>query len=403
MSAEDDREAAEILREHPDVLGDGIDHILAACGLDIVTKNATPGELEQRMRELQTHALTAELDSIGRETLRIAAKERLKAAKIDGGARLVDAALGTGIDKGDDARGAQGRSLMFAEPEPWPHPVDGASHLDSIRNTMRRYVVLPAHAAAALALWVLHTHTIEAAWLSPILVLTSPQKRCGKTTVLELLGWMVRRPLAASNITASALFRAVAAYEPTLLVDEADTFLAAHDELRGILNGGHTRTSAQILRNVGDDHEPRVFCTFGCKAIAAIGSLPGTMEDRAIIIRMQRRTAAEHVERIRRDRMEGDLLPIRRQAVRWAADHVDVLRDADPSVPSSLHDRAADNWRPLLAIADLAGGQWPELARKAARALNGSVDDLDAEMGDMLLADLSELFRVMIGSCVSGE
>ena len=361
---------------------------ISATGLDAITKTTSTAELEERMRALKQLATT--MDPIACAALRLDLQRRFKAADIPGGTRLIDAAIG--LERAADAvQRGQGRVLALNDPEPWPDAVDGAQMLDEIRLTLTRYVVLPEHTAEALSLWVLHTHAIESADVSPILAITSPQKRCGKTTVLELLACMVRRPLNSSSATPAALFRAVEAYAPTLLVDEADTFLADHGELRGILNSGHTRTSAQVLRTVGDDHEPRVFGTFGAKAIAAIGSLPGTIEDRAVIVRMQRRVAGERVERIRRDRIERELLTLRRKALRWAADSAESFRTADPPVPASLQDRAADNWRILLAIADAAGGDWPRLARAAAVALNPADDD-DTEAGVMLLADLRDIF-----------
>lgn len=265
----------------------------------------------------------------------------------------------------------QGTVLTLSDPEPWPDPVDGVALLNAIANTFTRFLILPAGGADAGALWTVHTYLIDVLHCSPILAVTSPQKRCGKSTLLDVLKALVRRALGASNITAAALFRIVEMMAPTLLIDEADTFLAEREELRGIINAGHTRSSAVVVRTVGDDHEPRVFGTFCPKAIAAIGELPGTIDDRAISIRMQRRAPGEHVERLRRDRIEAELEPLRRKAARWAQDNAAGVRDADPDVPTTLHDRAADNWRVLLAIGDAARGRWPTTARKAAALRSG--------------------------------
>jgi putative DNA primase/helicase len=190
------------------------------------------------------------------------------------------------------------------------------------------------------------------------------------------------------------VFRAVEKYAPTLLIDEADTFLTGrnpNDELRGILNSGHNRAAARVIRCVGDEHEPRMFKTWAPKAIALIGQLPPTLEDRAVLVQLRRRAPGDKLEPLRIDRLDK-LEHLCRKAARWTADNLDALREADPAVPSGLHDRAADNWRPLLAIADAAGGDWPEEARKAASLLGGAADDGDAA-GPMLLADLRELFE----------
>jgi hypothetical protein len=297
----------------------------------------------------------------------------------------------------------QGQMLALTDPEPWPDPMNGAELLDDIARVFSRYVILPAGAADAAALWALHTYLIDVLQLSPILGVTSPQKRCGKSTLLDVLRALVRRAVGASNISAAALFRTVEAWTPTLLIDEADTFLAEREELRGILNAGHTRSTAQVVRTVGDDHEPRVFGTFCAKGLAAIGELPGTIEDRAIMIRMQRRAPGEHVERLRRDRIDRELEALRRKAARWAADRATAIRDAEPDVPEALNDRAADNWRPLLAIADAAGGAWRERARRAALLLSATGAAEDSDVRVQLLADIRDLFEELRADKLASE
>lgn len=297
----------------------------------------------------------------------------------------------TARTKGTAANAMQGQPLAFPTPEPWPSSVEGASLLDEMAAVHRRYAVLPESAADAAALWDLHTYVIDALQVSPVFVITSPQKRCGKSTHLDVHHSLANRPVTASSISPAALFRVVEMYMPTLLIDEADTFLKEREELRGILNAGHTRSTAQVIRTVGDDHEPRIFRTFCPKAIAAIGALPGTIEDRAIRIRMKRRTPGERVDRLRRDRIDAELKPLRSKAARWAEENAALVHDAEPDVPSTLHDRAADNWRPLLAIADLAGGIWPQRARNAAKILSG-VDDDTQDLSIELLGDIREVF-----------
>jgi putative DNA primase/helicase len=290
-----------------------------------------------------------------------------------------------------------GRRIILVSPEPWPEPVNGAELLDELVATYRRHIALPSHGAEAAALWTLHTYVHDAAPASPILVANSPVKRCGKTTFAELATALVNRPLPTSNISPAALFRTVEKFSPTLILDEADTFLtkagdrdSVGGELRGILNAGHTRATAFVIRTQGDEHEPRTFSTWCPKMVALIGRLPATLEDRAIVIPMRRRTRGEPIQKLRRDRLAMyDCLG--RQVARWAADHQDVLRGADPTVPGELNDRAADNWRTLLAIADQAGGPWPERARRAARALSGGGPEEDVA-SIMLLTDLQDLF-----------
>lgn len=189
------------------------------------------------------------------------------------------------------------------------------------------------------------------------------------------------------------MFRTVEVTHPTLLIDEADTFVNDNEELRGILNTGHGK-EGQVVRlvAVGDDFEPCAFSTYCATAIAAIGKLPGTVEDRSIAIMLRRKRADEPAEQFREDR-PGKLIVLVRKAARWAKDHVEELRDADPKIPDDLNDRGADNWRPLLAIADLAGGGWQDWARSAAVSLStDAIADQDS-IRTQLLADIRSAFQ----------
>jgi putative DNA primase/helicase len=275
--------------------------------------------------------------------------------------------------------------------EPSPVPVDGAALLDCLRQIFRRYIVLPKGADIALALWVLHAWTYDAGDISPFMVLVSPTKRCGKTSVLILLQYLTPRSELASNISAAALFRYIEKEHPTLLIDEADSFVKDNEQLRGILNSGHTKTAAYVIRTVevNGDHQPHRFSTWAPKAIATIRALADTLEDRAVVVQLQRKPPGAKVERLRK-RDNERCAALRSQAARWAEDNFDKLVDPDPQVPDALNDRAADNWRPLLAIADLAGGEWPHLARQACLTLSGERPD-DA-VGVTLLADCREAF-----------
>lgn len=282
------------------------------------------------------------------------------------------------------------RAEPFRKIVPWPEPVDGAWLLSAIADRIGQHVVLQNEAADAVALWVLHAHTHTAANISPLLAIQSPQKRCGKTTALEVVSALVPRALSTANITPASLFRAVEKWCPTLIIDEADTFLRNNDELRGIINSGH-RLGGQVIRTVGDDHEPRVYRTWCPKAIALIGRLHDTLADRSIVVHLKRKRPDEQVERLRLDRREA-MTDLARRAARWALDNLETLRDMDPSVPEALHDRAADNWRPLIAIADIVDGDWPRRARAAANALSGDSDN-DSSVATTLLGDIRDLFQ----------
>lgn len=281
--------------------------------------------------------------------------------------------------------------LPFAEtPEPWPEPVDGTALLGELDRTFARFVVLPPGAATAAALWVIHTFAIDAARMSPFLTITSPEKRCGKTTLLSVVAALVHRPLPASNVSPPALFRSIAKWKPTLLLDEAETFFGDKDALRGILNAGHRRGMSYTLRCVGDDYEPQAFNVFGAKAVALIGTLSSTLADRSIELRLRRRKRTEPVERLRRQLDGQPIKQLRRQCVRWVADNIETLKSIEPTLPEDLHDRATDNWEPLLCIADIAGGSWPQRARGAAHELSRDTDD--ETTSTMLLVDIRGYF-----------
>jgi putative DNA primase/helicase len=248
---------------------------------------------------------------------------------------------------------------------------------------------MAAAAVTAVALWIVHTYVLDCFMISPRLAITSPEKRCGKTTLLDVLSRLVNKPLSTAHITTSAAFRIVEMHRPTLLVDEADTFLPNNNELRGLLNAGHRRGGTYTC-SVGDDHEPRAFAVYSAAAIALIGDLPATLADRSVPIQLQRRRKDEPVERFRVGRTERlDLLS--RHIARWAKDNSVAIGAADPAMPSGMHDRAEDNWQPLFAIADAAGGQWPEKARQAALSLARGDDDETSE-GQTLLADIRSIF-----------
>ena len=359
--------------------------LLATHELSGLDEGIDRAVLDERLRSLAGALRGA--DSLRVALVREALVTELKHAKIGTPTAIVDAALKIVASGSNDQ---QGTPLLLADVEPWPGPVDGKLVVTKVMNLITRFIVLPTHGAVALALWILHTYLMDTWTLSPLAVAKSPTRRCGKTALLTVVAELVYRALAASNISPAALFRAVEKYQPTLLLDEGETWLKGNEELRGIVNAGHTRRTAVVIRTVGDEHEPTTFSTWCPKFIALIGELPDTLMDRAIPIEMRRKTASERVERLRQDHLPDICDPLRRQMARWAADHAASIAALDPEVPSGLHDRAADNWRPLLAISDALGGEWPTRARAAAQALAGT--DQEDTIGVQLLWDVKEVF-----------
>ena len=278
--------------------------------------------------------------------------------------------------EGDDK--LQGRALKLKEPDLWSESVNGAALFSELVAVISHHVILPPHTAPVVALWAAHTYCFELVGNSPRLVFTSPEMRCGKSRALEIVGLLVNKPLMAANLSGPVLFRSVELAKPTGLIDEADSFLVgknANDDLRGLINSGHSPTG-NVLRCVGEDLEVRQFSTFAPLAIAMIGLPQATISDRAIIVSMRRKRPDEVVGKLRTrgTRLWADLAS---KLARWVSDHKTGIGAADPAIPEVLNDRQADNWRPLLALADVAGGIWPKLARDAAQVLSA---DLPAEI-----------------------
>jgi putative DNA primase/helicase len=303
------------------------------------------------------------------------------------------------LDKEVDARrpkidnGAQGSAVEFPNVEPWEVPVNGADGLSEVAATFTRYLALPHGAADALALWTAHTHAFEAFTHTPRLNFCSPEKGCGKTTALDVLASLTARPLRTENMTAAVLFRLVEMHEPTLLLDEVETYLNKDEELRGLLNAGHKR-GAKAYRCEGENNTVRGFAAFAPAALAGIGGLPGTLHDRSIVVRLVRAKSGEVAARFdsRRIQRETELC---RKLARWTADNFNTLKSCDPQLPETAFNRLADNWRPLFAIAEIAGSDWPQLAHAAFVALTATAD-LDAQgAGTLLLSDIADIFAAI--------
>jgi hypothetical protein len=252
--------------------------------------------------------------------------------------------------------------------------VDGAALLDELHSALRYYVVFPSpEAIDAVVLWVAATHA-QAAWQHATrLHLTSPVKRCGKSRLLDVIHATCYRPVITVNISPAALVRSIGADPPTLLLDEIDTVFGKkasenHEDLRGILNAGHQRNRPYI-RCVGVGTAQRVeeFPSFAMAALAGIGSLPDTIEDRSVIVHLRRRAPGEKVAPFRIKKDVPQLRALGDRLGSWVGSHLSVLDDAEPPMP--VEDRAADCWEPLVAVADLAGGEWPTRARRAAYVL----------------------------------
>ncbi|MZE78509.1 MULTISPECIES: DUF3631 domain-containing protein [Streptomyces] len=278
-------------------------------------------------------------------------------------------------------------------------PEQGAALLDEVEAFHRRFNVFPTEAAyVAVTLWDAHAHLLDCFDSTPRLAFLSPEPGSGKSRALEIVETLTPRAEATVNASSNALFRLVESAEgrPTLLFDEIDTIFGPkagdNEPVRGFLNSGYRRIGT-MLRCVGDGANQSVqrFSSFCAVAMAGLGSLPDTILTRSVIIRMRKRAPNEHVEsyRLRLNEPEGHAL--RDRLADWADTVREQITDAWPELPEGVTDRPADVWEPLLAVAEAAGGHWPQRARAACLELvNAAHDNDEASLGVRLLTDLRD-------------
>lgn len=278
-------------------------------------------------------------------------------------------------------------------------PAPGDQILDEVRDFIRKFCAFPNdHALHAVTLWAAHAHMVEWFHTTPRLALLSPEAGSGKTRVLEVLDLLVPDSLLTLNASPAAIFRTLAQKRITLLFDEVDAIWSrrgqddTHEDLRALLNSGYKR-GATIPRCVGPKHDVVQFPVFCVVALAGLGDLPDTIMSRSVIIRMRRRAPHEQVEPFRTRVHESPGHAIRDRLAAWAATVGPACGGDFPELPPGIVDRPAEVWEPLIAVADAAGGHWPETARGAAVELCKVAEDRRASLGVRLLADLRTIFR----------
>lgn len=284
----------------------------------------------------------------------------------------------------------------------------GAELLNELRAALTRYVIFPSdHSADAVTLWIAATHA-QAAWeFATRIAIISPEKRCGKSRLLDVIEATTYNPLITVNISSAALVRSIGEDPPTLLLDEADTVFGPksadnNEDLRGILNAGHMRNRPYVRWDIAQ-RKTENCPTFAMAALAGIGNLPDTIMDRAVIVRMRRRAPGEMVKPYRQRRDGGPLRELGDRIRKWVGGHIGDLTRAEPVMP--VEDRAADTWESLVAVADLAGGDWPQRARSAALKLVAAEGeaDIEASIGGRLLADIRDIFFNLTVSFLSSR
>ncbi len=314
-------------------------------------------------------------------------------------------------EKNDPEKAPKNKPKSISTVEPWPEAVSGVELIGELKATFKRHMVMTAEQALTSGLWVLHTHTIDVAEISPFLLAKSPEPRCGKTTLMKILKYLAAEALLASAVSAASVYRIVDAFHPTLLCDEGDTYLKNDEAIRGIFNSGHDREGAYklITVEVAKGFEAREFSTWSAKAIGMIGDPPETIEERSIPIKLRRKKRSESITKLRGHVQE--IKNLGRKCARWAADNIEALRGRDATVPQAItSDRACDNWRVLLVLADVISPEIGVEARKAAVVIEeAGIQTEPSSKGKRLLADVRTVFKnrgdpdaLLIGDLING-
>jgi hypothetical protein len=367
----------------------------AKIGLDTCTSGGTGSCREDHSDSLRGKDVTviADADEPGRiHAQKVAASlygraASVKVCEIPGANDLADAI----------AQGWTRERLQesFDSTPDW-QPATIADTLNAVMGFVRRYVSLTEAQARAVGLWVVHTHALGAAASTPYLAVNSAEKQSGKTRLLEVLRLLVFAPWFTGGTTKAALVRKVELCCPSLLLDESDAIFKGDpiyaEAVRGVLNHGYRRGGVYTTCiGQGAAIEPHDFAVFCPKAIAGIGRLPDTVEDRSIPIRLKRAKRGT-VERFRERDTEREARELQAKLGAWASANLDPLKNARPNIPPQLSDRQADCCEPLLAIADLAGGEWPKGGRTALVELCGDAQADDDSLGVRLLQDVRGIF-----------
>jgi len=278
--------------------------------------------------------------------------------------------------------------------------LDGSVVLDQVRAVIRKYVILPSpEAMTAVVLWAAATHVVPFLGSAPRMVIRGPERRCGKSRLLDMLEALCWQAFMGVNVSHAALSRTVhfAGNEPpTIMIDEADAMFgpkagAENEDIRGILNAGF-QPGRTVPRYDAGTREVEHLRTFAMAALAGIGAMPDTIEDRAVVIRMRRRAGREKVAPYRLTRDRADLITLSGVLHTWARSQ--RVKIGTPVIDLPVEDRAADTWEPLIAVADAAGGEWPQLARHAAVVMNQEKEEsIEHSVQTRLLIDTRAAFE----------
>lgn len=277
--------------------------------------------------------------------------------------------------------------------EPYPKEVDCNLLMEEAISEVQKYVVVSEPNALVVALWAINTHCYLYFQRCPLLLINAPERECGKTQLLKVVEKLVHRPMETTNVTLAALFRVITNYAPTLLIDEADTFMEGKSEMAGVINKGYEKGGFVLrVETVGKELVERAFPVYGPKAMAGImleRHLPGATMSRGIQIPLKRKTKDDTVQRLRAADPKV-FKSLRSRMLKFVLDNKDTLSKGWEDFPEELSDRQQDNWEPLLAIANCFGKDWYAKAVEAA-LLNCAETSPPKSSSNQLLEDIREV------------
>ena len=363
----------------------GIARVVRCSGINELTADSSADVIDRVL--YKAVGLSNGMKGSSQVLLKGEIKKKLKSLGISSPAELVKHAFPAIKQEEEDAEPI----TALQETQPYEEEVSGVELLDEIEATISRFVIIDEKAISTIALWIVHAWCIEVFSLSPFLRINSPTKGCGKTTLLMLMSELLPKCLLTANVTTASMFRLIDKLGISIGIDEADGAFKENPELLSLVNASYTRKTAQVPRCAPETNDVEMFSVWGPKVICGIGKLPPTTEDRSIIIKLIKKKNTEKMERFRFDRLDA-FEELKRKLKRFSDDNIEALKEAvDPELPDQLGDRPADNWRPLIMIADITGGDWPYKARNAALTLHDSQED--EELLVHLLRDIKAIFN----------
>jgi hypothetical protein len=275
---------------------------------------------------------------------------------------------------------------------------DGEQLLNDQLAFLRRFVSTGEDEILTAALWVGLTHLVGALNKSPFLTINSPTAECGKTTLKKALAACSRKPFTAVDMSQAQLVRIADAYDPTLFLDEMDTYSKEElREIRALLNARYER--GEVVPRINDTtREPEFFTCFGPTCLIRIGtwgSRENTLRSRSIIITMERKGAGQRTEEWdnNADGYKQEGADLAKRWARWAQDNATAFASLVRAVdlPTGLNNRVRDNWKPILALADSLAGHPVPLIRQAAVRM--AAENETEDIVERLLRDIWSIYE----------